>query len=112
MAKRKTNPKRAAPAEDGPEEKSVIARETFPWGVRVTARPLQGTENATLVITAEIRNYQGPRGSEVLITFPAASTQRPLRLLDAQAWHAALGAIIADTRAVQAEMRSAAEKKG
>jgi hypothetical protein len=29
-------------------------------------------------------------------------------LLDAQTWHAAMGAIITDTRAVQTEMRTAA----
>jgi hypothetical protein len=35
-------------------------------------------------------------------------------LLDAQTWHAAMGAIITDTRAVQTEMRTAAagKKKG
>jgi hypothetical protein len=35
-----------------------------------------------------------------------------MRLLDAQTWHAALGAIIADTRAVQTEMRTAASSTG
>jgi len=112
MAKSQTNPKRKAPPEGATEEKPVIAREDFDWGVRLTARPFQGTENAALVITSEIRSYRARRGCEVLITFPAASTQTPLRLLAAQAWHAALGAIIVDTRAVQTEMRLAAEKKG
>jgi len=94
------------------EEKTVIDREVFDWGVRLVARPFRGTANHSVTINAEIRNYRAHRGSEVLITFPAASMQRPLRLLDAQVWHAAFGAIIAATRAVQTEMRTAASKKG
>ena len=90
------------------EEKTVIDREVFDWGVRLVARPFRGTANHSVTITAEIRNYRAHRGSEVLITFPAASMQRPLRVLDAQIWHAALGAIIVATRAVQTEMRTTA----
>jgi len=89
----------------------MIDREVFDWGVRLTAHPFRGTANHAMIISSEIRNYRTRRGSEVLITFPAASTQRPLRLLDAQTWHMALGAIIRDTRAVQAEMRTTAGKQ-
>ena len=64
-----------------------------------------------MTISSEIRNYRTGRGAEVYLTFPAASLQKPLRLIDAQTWHAALGAIIKDTRAVQTEMRTTAGKK-
>ena len=94
------------------EEKSIIDREVFDWGVRLTAQPFKGMENDALVIRSEIRNYRAGRGSEVLITFPAASMQNPLRLLDAQTWCQAMMAIIAQTRAVQTEMRTAAESVG
>jgi len=89
----------------------MIDREVFDWGVRLTAHPFQGTENHALVIRSEIVTYKTGRGCEVRVTFPAASSQNPLRLLDAQTWGEALTAIIADTRAVQAEMRTAASKK-
>jgi hypothetical protein len=90
------------------EEESMIDREVFDWGVRLTAQPFKGMENDALVIRSEIRNYRAGRGSEVLITFPAASMQNPLRLLDAQTWCQAMTAIVAQTRAVQTEMRTAA----
>jgi hypothetical protein len=38
--------------------------------------------------------------------------QNPLRLLDGQTWSEALSTIIADTRALQAEMQTAAESAG
>ncbi len=88
----------------------MIDREAFDWGVRLTAHPFRGTEDDTLVIRSEIRNYREGRGAEVYVTFPAVSLQKPLRLLDAQTWHEALGKIIAQTRAVQAEMRTAADR--
>ena len=94
------------------EEQTVIDREVFDWGVRLVARPFRGTANQSVTISAEIRNFRAGRGSEVFITFPAASMQRPLRVLDAQIWHTALGAIIAAARAVQTEMRKTASKKG
>jgi len=85
----------------------LIEHEVFDWGVRLTARPFRGTAQAqyAMTITAEIRNYRARRGSEVLISFPAVSMQKPLRLLDARTWHMALGSIINETAAVQAEMR-------
>ncbi len=79
----------------------------------MTASPFKGTEQAAMVICSEIGNYRSRRGAEVRITFPAASRQNPLRLLDAQIWGEAMAAIVAATRAVQAELRMAAtgEKK-
>lgn len=82
-----------------------IDREVFDWGVRLTACPFQGTERQALVISSEIGNYKGRRGAEVSISFPAAAR---LRLLDAQAWIEAMSAIVAESRNVQAELRSAA----
>ena len=108
MAAKRTSPKSTSDPAVVTEETKMIDREVFDWGVRLTAHPFRGTENHALVIRSEIRNYRTGRGSEVYITFPAASSQRPLRLLDAQTWHAAMGAIITDTRAVQTEMRTAA----
>ncbi len=95
------------------EESKLIDREEFGWGVRLTAAPFRATDRHDLTIRSEIRNYRAGRGAEVYITFPAASLKTPLRLLDAQTWHAALGAIIDGTRAVQSELRAAATgKKG
>jgi len=86
----------------------MIDREVFDWGVRLTAQPFKGTEQEPLVICSEIGNYRPGRGSEVRITFPAASRQNPLRLLDAQIWGEAMAAIVAETRVVQTELRTAA----
>lgn len=85
----------------------MIIREAFDWGVRLTAQPFKGTERSTLVIRSEIRNYRPGRGSEIIITFPAASMQTLLRLPDAQVFCEAMTAIITETRAVQTEMRTA-----
>jgi hypothetical protein len=86
----------------------MIDREVFDWGVRLTASPFKGMEQAAMVICSEIGNYRAGRGAEIRITFPAASRQNPLRLLDAQAWGEAMAAIVAETRIVQAELRMAA----
>ena len=86
----------------------MIDREVFDWGVRLTAHPFKGTEQHALVICSEIGHYKPGRGSEIRITFPAASRQNPLRLVDAQTWGEAMAAIVAETRAVQTEMRKAA----
>ena len=88
----------------------MIEREAFDWGVRLTAHPFKGTENEALVIRSEVALFKPGRGCEVRITFPAASMQNPLRLLDAQTWAAAMTAIIDQTRAVQAELRPAAKR--
>ncbi len=90
--------------------KNLIDREVFGWGVRLTAHPFRGTAQHAMIISSEIRNYRERRGSEVLISFPAVSMQKPFRLLDARTWHTALGAIIKETAAVQAEMRATAGK--
>ena len=71
--------------------KNMIDREVFDWGVRLTAHPFRGTADHAMTISSEIRNYRTRRGSEVLISFPAASMQKPLRLLAARTWHMALG---------------------
>lgn len=88
----------------------MIDREVFDWGVRLTAHPFRGTANHAMTISSEIRNYRAGRGAEVYVTFPAASLQRPLRLIDARTWHTALGTIIKETQAVQSEMRATAGK--
>jgi len=88
-------------------EEGMISREAFDWGVRLTAQPFKGTDKNAMVIRSEIRNYRPGRGSEIIITFPAASMQMPLRVLDAQMFCDAMTAIIAETRAVQTEMRTA-----
>lgn len=92
-------------------EARKIDREVFDWGARLTARPFAGTEHQDLVICSEIGNYRKRRGAEVCITFPAASRQNPLRLLDAHNWAEAMTAIVAETRVVQAELRKAALNK-
>jgi len=112
MATKRTNPKGKGESKSvGGTEENIIEREAFDWGVRLTAAPFKGTANHDMVIRSEIRNYRPGRGSEVYITFPAASLQKPLRLIDAQTWYNAMGAIIRDTRTVQTEMRTAAAGK-
>jgi len=113
MATKRANPTKKGKAKPvaATEERKTIDREVFDWGVRLTARPFEGTVNHAMIIRSEIGNYKSGRGSEIRITFPGASMQQPLRLLDAQTWHEALGAIIADTRIVQNEMRTAAAGK-
>ena len=108
MTTKKSTPRTKKPPVT--EEEQMIERETFDWGVRLTAHPFKGTENAALVIRSEIALFKPGRGCEVRITFPAASTQNPLRLLDARTWDAAMTAIIEQTQAVQAELRPAAKK--
>ena len=84
MAAKRTKPKSTSAPTVVTEDQKMIDREAFDWGVRLTAHPFQGTENHALVIRSEIRNYRAGRGSEVYITFPAASLQNPMRLLDAR----------------------------
>ena len=88
----------------------MIDREVFDWGVRLTAHPFKRTKIQTMVIRSDVGLYKPGRGCGVRITFSAASLQSALRLLDAQAWNEAVTAIIAATRAVQAEMKVAASK--
>jgi hypothetical protein len=111
-AKKQTSPTRKGKSVAAAEERKMIEREAFDWGVRLTAFPFKGTENQAMVIRSEVGHHKPGRGCEVRITFPAASMQSPLRLLDAQTWCEAMTAIIADTRAVQAEMRTAVDSAG
>jgi hypothetical protein len=87
----------------------MIQRENFAWGVRLTARPFTSGEYQSLTIQSEINNYKHGRGSEIRITFPGTSLT-PLRIIDAQTWREAMGAIIDTTRAVTAEMKTAYAK--
>lgn len=109
MPAKQSNPK--SKPEVVTEEENLIDREVFDWGVRLTAQPFRGTAQHSMTITSEIRNYRERRGSEVLITMPAVTTQRPFRLIDARAWHGALGSIIKETTAVQVEMRTRSKGK-
>jgi hypothetical protein len=109
MPTKRSNPKSRPEVVE--EEKNLIDREVFDWGVRLTARPFRGTAQDTMTIISEIRNYRERRGSGVLITMPAITTQRPFRLIDARAWHGALGSIVKETAAVQVEMRTTAKSK-
>jgi len=69
MAKRKTSPKRTAPAEDGAEEKSVIAAR-LSRGRAGDGSTIAGTRTRP---GNHGRNQElpGSRGSRLLITFPA-----------------------------------------
>jgi hypothetical protein len=113
MVAKRTSPTKTRKSESivVTEESKMIDREVFDWGIRLTAHPFKGTEQQALFICSEIGNYKAGRGSEVSITFPAVSRQNPLRLLDAQTWGEAIDAIVAETRVMQAEMRTAASKK-
>ncbi len=83
----------------------LIDRDVFDWGVRLTARSFKETERQVCVIYSEIGNYKGRRGGQVNIGFPAAAR---LRLLDAQTRIEAISAIVAESKIVQAELRTAA----
>ena len=86
----------------------ALETEVSDWGVRLTARPFATGENASLVIKAEIAAYKPGKGAEVRITFTGTSLASPLRLLDAQTWNEGMAAIISETRAVVASMKTAA----
>ena len=88
----------------------TIEREVSDWGVRITVHPFKGTKNQAMVIRSEVGRYKAGRGYEVRITFSAALLQSPLRLLDAQTWCEAMSAIIAETRAVKAKMKTEASR--
>jgi len=117
MATKRTSPTRTGKSKPIVAAKSQMAdaklidREVLDWGVRLTTRPVMETEQQAYVICSEIGNYKGRRGAEVSITFPAATRQTPLRLLDAQGWIEAMAAIVAESRIVQAEQRKAATGK-
>jgi hypothetical protein len=90
---------------------NMIQREDFDWGVRLTARPLAGKDAQEMTICVDIGAHKPGRGSDVRFTFPGATLHKPLRVVDAQAWGEAMLALVSQTRAVQAEMRTASEKK-
>jgi len=87
----------------------MIDREVFAWGVRLSASPFASGENQGLTIQSEISHYKHGRGSEIRITFSGVSLT-PLRIIDAQTWKEALGAIINETRAVATELKLVAAK--
>ena len=87
----------------------MIERQSLAWGVRLTVRPFASGEYQNLLIQSEISHYKAGRGSEIRITFSGAA-MTPLRIIDAQTWHEAMGAIINETRAVVVEMKTAAAK--
>ena len=89
----------------------MIQRETFDWGLRLTARPFTSGANQSHVIQAEIGPYRYNRGSEIRVTFPAITPAAPLRLVDAQVWHEALSALLTETRSVVAQMKAESAKK-
>ncbi len=89
----------------------MIQRETFDWGLRLTARPFTSGANQAHVIKAEIGPYRHNRGSEIRITFPAVTPAAPLRLVDAQVWYEAMSALLTETRGVVAQMKAQATKK-
>ncbi|MEN6367715.1 MAG: hypothetical protein ABFC88_12965 [Thermoguttaceae bacterium] len=87
----------------------MIKREVFGWGVRLTVQPFTSGEYQPLTIQSDICRYKAGRGSEIRITFTGVSVS-PLRIVDAQTWHEAMGAIISETRTVATEMKTAASK--
>lgn len=87
----------------------MIEREVFSWGVRLTVRPFTAGEHQSLTIQSEISHYKRGRGSDIRITFPGVSVV-PLRIVDAQTWREALGAIIDETRSVAGEMKTESAK--
>ena len=92
-------------------DERAVEREVFDWGVRLVARPFKSGKNQGAVIRSEISTAKPGRGCEVRITFPSVTLAAPLRLTDAQAWHEAMGAVVNVTRAVVAEMKTAAKPK-
>lgn len=89
----------------------MIERETFDWGIRLTARPFEGGEHPGLTIQADIGPYKHNRGSDVRITFTGVPAAAPLRLGDAQIWYEALHALVNETRAVIAQMKAESVKR-
>jgi hypothetical protein len=89
----------------------MIERETFDWGVRLTARPFEGGEHPGLTIQADIGPYKHNRGSDVCITFTGVPAATSLRLGDAQIWYEAMHALVNETRIVIGQMKAASQMK-
>ena len=87
----------------------MIERQSFAWGVRLTVRPFASGAYPNLLIQSEVSRYKHGCGSEIRVTFSGVATT-PLRIVDAQIWHEAMGAIISETRTVAAEMKTTAMK--
>jgi hypothetical protein len=81
-----------------------------PPGLDQTRKPF-----AELGIEPLISLCQPGLGCDVKITFPSVMLQSPFPVLNAQTWYKAMGAIVSQTRAVMAEMKTASgdpKKKG
>jgi len=103
-----TRTRRSKPFESETAESKLIERGDFDRGVRLAAQPFKGTDQEALTVCSEIGNHKPRCGSEVRFIFPAASRQNPLRVLEMLGWIEAMTAIVAETRAVQVELRTAA----
>jgi len=91
---------------------SLIQREVFNWGVRLTVRPFAGHKAlGGMVIFAEISLPRPNRGSTVKIMFSAALAAASLGLPDAQAWQNAMSALLIEARSIVVEMKTAAKKE-
>lgn len=94
------------------KEGRMIERESFDWGLRLTAKPFSGGPHEKHTIQAEIGHYRYNSGCDTRIIFPAVTSAKPFRLGDAQVWNEAMHALVAETRSVVAQMKAdAAEKK-
>jgi hypothetical protein len=61
-------------------EETMIERENFDWGIRLTAHPFKDGDHSDLMIQADIGPYKHNRGSDVRITFTGVPAAAPLRL--------------------------------
>jgi len=86
-----------------------MQRESFEWGVRLTEQPFSVGDHSQLTIQSDIGEYHPGRGNDIRITFPGVGVASPMRLLDAQVWAEALRAVVAETRAVVAQMKADAK---
>lgn len=87
---------------------SLIQRESFEWGVQLTARPFEGDAAlGSMAIHSDIMLPKPNRGCITKITWSPATITSPLKPVDAQAWQNALAAILQETRTVVAEMKAA-----
>ena len=86
----------------------MIQREVFDWGVVLTTQPFATSKSLnTLTIRSEIGLPRSTRASMVKISFTGVTIVSPLDMTQAATWASAMQAIVAESRSVAAEMKSA-----
>lgn len=90
----------------------MIQREDFEWGVQLTTHPFEGDGVlGSLTIRGEIGLPREKKRPTVKITFTGAPTSTPLGIVEAQAWAAAMNALVLESQSVASGMVQATKTK-